>query len=94
MKKLFIIMATIAMSCQPDKPVSPHGVDVVGKPIFKTFKEADSYFHALANHDIINTCYECVINGCDWLAWAGSHSEIGYAHIGTCRNEIHKCPCK
>jgi len=86
MKKIISIMSLAIMSgcgcgvCDEDKgPVNT---------TFATFAEAKVF-----QHDSHNRQNEVVVNGCDYVTWDESNGCVGYLHVGTCRNEIHKCPC-
>lgn len=75
--------------CGKNPPMYQSTTDSTGFPVFNSFDEAVEF-----QKDVNKRTTRFVMEGCDWVMWDGSHGEVGFAHMGICRNEIHKCECK
>ena len=56
----------------------------------KNFQEVAKQFPFNASGDV----KVVTIDSCEYIVWAGSNGEIGYAHKGNCKWCKLRCPCQ
>ena len=90
MRALIYVLIVACIACTPvAAPIAKEQ-----RTVFSSISEASAFYKSNDRDWHNGDCVECVIDGCYWVIWCGSHGEIGFSHIGKCINEIHKCKCK
>lgn len=88
MRTLVVLAALLLASCNAEM-LDVEKMKTLEHKQFDSFDEAAEYLNGLSTVRRI----EANIKGCMYIVWDGSHGETGFSHMGTCDNEIHKCPC-